>query len=62
MLQVYTFDIGGVSGHLNHISIFYAFARMSLKKRVPPCKYPQLIYVLLSTVTSSVSLICLGKK
>lgn len=44
MLQVYTFDIGGVSGHLNHISIFYAFARMSLKKRVPPCKYPQLMY------------------
>lgn len=33
--EVYTFDIKGVSGHLNHISVFYAFARMCLSEDIP---------------------------
>ncbi|XP_015593487.1 N-acetylglucosaminyl-phosphatidylinositol de-N-acetylase [Cephus cinctus] len=36
---VLTFDKFGVSGHKNHISLFYAFASMYMEKRVPSyCK------------------------
>jgi N-acetylglucosaminylphosphatidylinositol deacetylase len=33
--EVFTFDIGGVSGHLNHASVFYAFARLCLAGEIP---------------------------
>lgn len=34
-----TFDKHGVSRHLNHCSIYYAVANLSLEKRLPSSKY-----------------------
>lgn len=35
---VVTFDKQGVSYHLNHSSLYYAVAHLSLEKKLPECK------------------------
>lgn len=35
---IITFDKEGVSHHLNHCSLYYAVAHLSLEKKLPECK------------------------
>lgn len=39
MNAVVTFDKRGVSGHKNHISLYYAIASLCIEKKIPSCKY-----------------------
>lgn len=39
MNAVVTFDKRGVSGHKNHISLYYAIASLCIENKIPSCKY-----------------------
>lgn len=36
---VVTFDKYGVSGHKNHVSLYFAVAALCIEKKVPSCQY-----------------------